>query len=51
VRTDSPLLEAHNLYKSFAVSGGAWEGSGHRAQAVDGVGFKIFRGETFGVVG
>jgi oligopeptide transport system ATP-binding protein len=51
VTTDSPLLEAHNLRKAFAVSGGAWEDSSRRTQAVDGVSLEILRGETFGIVG
>jgi len=45
------LLAARDLRKAFAVSGGAWENSDRRTQAVDGVSLEILRGETFGIVG
>ncbi|HEV2420821.1 MAG TPA: ATP-binding cassette domain-containing protein [Candidatus Acidoferrales bacterium] len=47
----APLLQARNLRKAFVVGGAAWERSGGRAQAVDGVSFTVQRGETFGIVG
>ena len=49
--TTEALLAARDLRKAFAVSGGAWENSDRRTQAVDGVSLEILRGETFGIVG
>ncbi|HKF52418.1 MAG TPA: ATP-binding cassette domain-containing protein [Candidatus Acidoferrales bacterium] len=51
MKDSAPLLEARNLRKAFVVGGAAWEKSGQRAQAVDGVSFNVQRGETFGIVG
>lgn len=44
LRTAAPLMEAKNLTKIFNVSRG-------KLHAVDGVDFKIFPGQTLGVVG
>jgi peptide/nickel transport system ATP-binding protein len=45
------LLEARDLRKEFRSAGAAWENFGRGTQAVDGVSFAIYRGETFGIVG
>lgn len=40
-----PIIETKNLKKYFKLNGGA------KLHAVDGINFKIYRGETLGVVG
>ena len=44
LKTAAPLMEAKNLTKIFNVSRG-------KLHAVDGVDFKIYPGQTLGVVG
>lgn len=45
------LMEVENLKKYFPVLGGVLRRKVAEVKAVDGVSFKIFKGETFGVVG
>ncbi|MFZ3214655.1 MAG: ATP-binding cassette domain-containing protein [Candidatus Acidiferrales bacterium] len=45
------LLEARELRKAYALSGGPFSQSARRAPAVDGVSFALERGETLGIVG
>ncbi len=51
----SPLLEVDDLHVHFALGGGLWErftGRSHGVvKAVDGVSFRLRRGEVLGVVG
>jgi oligopeptide transport system ATP-binding protein len=47
----SPLLEAINLNKSFAVSTSAFSHSGQRKLVVNDVSFAVERAETLGIVG
>ncbi|BCR04406.1 ABC transporter ATP-binding protein [Desulfuromonas versatilis] len=46
-----PLLEVHDLHKSFTVSPGPLGGARRRLRAVDGVSFSLLPGETLGLVG
>ena len=48
-----PLMEVRELRKSYRRAGGTFSenGRGPRFTAVDGVGFQVFPGETFAVVG
>jgi oligopeptide transport system ATP-binding protein len=46
-----PLLEAHNLRKSFAAGTSRFKPSAQQAPAVDGLSFSVERGETLGIVG
>ena len=49
---DRPLLKVQDLTKLFPVSSGNWfERSSSFIHAVDGVGFELDRGESFGLVG
>lgn len=45
-----PLVEVRNLQKQFVLSG-EWWGERATVDAVSGVSFSIFRGETLGLVG
>lgn len=45
------LIEIENLKKYFPILGGVLRRKVADVKAVDGVSFKVFRGETFGVVG
>ena len=48
----TPLLEAVDLTKHFAVRGGLFSSKGHGAvRAVDGISFAVEKGKTLGVVG
>ena len=48
----SPLLKVQDLTKLFPVSSGNWfERNSSFIHAVDGVGFELGRGESFGLVG
>jgi len=46
-----PLLSVRNLSKSFQIQRGLLGRSVSRLQAVDGVSFDLFKGETLGLVG
>jgi oligopeptide/dipeptide ABC transporter ATP-binding protein len=46
-----PLLEVQNLQVRFPVSLGIWGKSRTLVRAVDGVSFRLFAGETLGLVG
>ena len=49
---DRPLLKVQDLTKLFPVSSGNWfERNSSFIHAVDGVGFELDRGESFGLVG
>lgn len=49
---DGPLLKVQDLTKLFPVSTGNWfERNSSFIHAVDGVGFELGRGESFGLVG
>ena len=45
------LIEAKNLKKYFPIKSGMFSSAKAHVRAVDGVDFKIKRGEVFGVVG
>jgi oligopeptide transport system ATP-binding protein len=47
----NPLLEVTNLSKEFDVSKGLFFSNGARVKAVQNVSFKVFKGETLGLVG
>src|SRR6201987_6301043 len=47
----SPLLEVHNLKKHFPIHQGVFSRVAGQVYAVDGVSFRIDRGETLGLVG
>ena len=49
--TDAPLLEVRDLRKEFAIERGLFRRSAGTLRAVDGVSFRIARGESLGVVG
>jgi len=46
-----PVLEVNDLAKHFPLRGGLWRRSTGSVKAVDGVGFEIGNGQTFGLVG
>ncbi|TXH39214.1 MAG: ABC transporter ATP-binding protein [Rhodospirillaceae bacterium] len=47
-----PLLDVHNISKTFYIRQGGWLGGGRSAlRAVDDVSFKLRRGECLGLVG
>ncbi|MDQ0215966.1 oligopeptide transport system ATP-binding protein [Oikeobacillus pervagus] len=46
-----PLLQVHNLRKSFPIHGGIFGKKIGEVRAVDGVSFQIQKGETLGLVG
>ncbi len=45
------ILEVTNLVKHFPVGGGFFGGNNQKVQAVNGISFKVKRGETLGLVG
>jgi peptide/nickel transport system ATP-binding protein len=45
------LLEVHDLKKYFPIRGGVFQRTVGQVRAVDGVSFKINKGEAFGLVG
>jgi len=47
----TPVIEARGLVKEFASRGGAGMGRSRSVLAVDGVSFRIHRGETLGLAG
>jgi oligopeptide/dipeptide ABC transporter ATP-binding protein len=47
----APLVEVRDLVKHFPIHGGVLQRTVAQVQAVDGVNFDIFRGETLGLVG
>lgn len=49
--TGSALLEVKNLTKFFSIRGGFFGRKEKLVRAVEGISFKINRGETFGLVG
>jgi oligopeptide/dipeptide ABC transporter ATP-binding protein len=51
VSAGTPLLEAHDLEKRFAVKRGLFAGSLGLVRAVDGISFEIPSGRTLGLVG
>ncbi len=51
VATPEPLLVVDDLSKHYHVGGGFFGGGGVPLRAVDGISFRIGRGETFGLVG
>ncbi|RMF69933.1 MAG: dipeptide ABC transporter ATP-binding protein [Alphaproteobacteria bacterium] len=48
---NQPLLQVHDLHKTFAVKGGPMGSSRRRLKAVTGVSFDLAAGETLGLVG
>jgi peptide/nickel transport system ATP-binding protein len=46
-----PVIEVRDLAKHFPLRGGLWRRSAGSVKAVDGVGFEIAAGQTFGLVG
>lgn len=48
---EEPLLEVRGLAKHFDVGKGWFNRNPARLKAVDGISFKVYRGETFGIVG
>jgi ABC-type oligopeptide transport system ATPase subunit len=48
---DTPLLDVRNIKKHFKVGGGFLGGDAIVIRRVDDVSFKVFPGETFGLVG
>lgn len=51
IKVEITLLEVENLKKYFPILGGVLKRKIAEVKAVDGVSFKIFKGETFGIVG
>ncbi len=49
--TNSPLLEVKDLKKYYPVSGGFLGRASKQVYAVDGISFKLLRGQTLGIVG
>ena len=47
----TPLVEVRDLVKFFPIHGGVLQRTVANVQAVDGVSFDIFKGETLGLVG
>src|SRR5690625_4673492 len=45
------ILEVKNLRKHFEVSRGMFKKSTTKIRAVDGISFKLYEGETLGIVG
>ncbi|MFS0728245.1 ABC transporter ATP-binding protein [Paenibacillus sp. 1P07SE] len=48
---EEPLLEVRGLSKHFEVGKGWFNRNPARLKAVDGISFKVYTGETFGIVG
>lgn len=51
LREEEPLLEVKGLSKHFDIGKGWFSGKQAKLKAVDDVSFKVYRGETFGIVG
>src|SRR5262249_30347587 len=49
--SEPPVVEVTDLAKHFPLRGGLWRRSAGSVKAVDGVGFEIAAGQTFGLVG
>jgi oligopeptide transport system ATP-binding protein len=48
---NQPLLDVHRLKKHFAIKGGFFQRAVGHVHAVDGVSFRLEKGETLGLVG
>jgi oligopeptide transport system ATP-binding protein len=48
---NQPLLDVHSLKKHFAIKGGFFQRAVGHVHAVDGVSFRLEKGETLGLVG
>jgi peptide/nickel transport system ATP-binding protein len=48
---EAPVIAINNLVKHFPVRGGWFAGKAGSVKAVDGIGFEIPPGRTFGLVG
>lgn len=51
VNHDEYILEVHNLVKHYPIKAGVFQHVVGQVKSVDGVSFKIKRGQTFGLVG
>ena len=51
VLQDPPVLDVRDLTKYFRLGGGPIGGKRAYVQAVDGISFSVFKGETLGIVG
>ena len=49
--SEPPIVEVSELAKHFPLRGGLWRRSAGFVKAVDGIGFEIAAGQTFGLVG